>query len=125
MGKLSLFFAHFFPETQETSLAISGWNSRSSYVQSANTKKLYLNVVSLHQIPHTFGALSSSLRFSGRRPQRVQSAPIQLVDGKQIVAPRTRDGDIWIEAGPNASTLVGVCRLLNTKTRITSQIFVC
>ena len=59
------------------------------------------------------------VRTGGQRPQRAHSAPIQLADGKQIEALRTRDGDIWIEAGPDASTLVGVCRLVSLGANFT------
>ena len=59
------------------------------------------------------------VRTGGQRPQRAHSAPIQLADGKQIEALRTRDGDIWIEAGPDSSTLVGVCRLVSLGANFT------
>ena len=49
----------------------------------------------------------------GPKPARSRLSPLQLADGSQVEAWRTRDGDIYIESNEGTATLCGVCRLIS------------
>ena len=49
----------------------------------------------------------------GPKPVRSKLSPLQLADGSQVEAWRTRDGDIFVESQDGNTTLCGVCRLIS------------
>ena len=49
----------------------------------------------------------------GPKPARSKLSPLQLADGSQVEAWRTRDGDIFVESQDGNTTLCEVCRLIS------------